>query len=302
MKALWRENMLQNGIWQGPIMDQHLHLDRTNSFLEAISDFTRMGGTGVMLVHKPRFSGSLPVDLDGYREAYSETIDMATEVRTRFKIDVGVVLGPHPVVWEKQIDGLGIEGSTELHMDAVSLALDFIEAGQANCLGEVGRPHYQVSKETWDSANDLLIDIMSMASSTDSSLQLHVEDNGAKTTEELSLLCGKSKFPIGRAIRHFAPANVSAEFTSGLPATVNVGTDSVEGLTSSAKEANAPWGMETDFLDDPKRPGAVLGPKTVPKRTQELCSSLLSNGWDEGEVEDLMFQIHDEWPKKLYLL
>jgi TatD-related deoxyribonuclease len=28
--------------------------------------------------------------------------------------------------------------------------------------------------------------------------------------------------------------------------------------------------METDYIDDPKRPGAVLGPKTIPKITKTL--------------------------------
>ena len=35
--------------------------------------------------------------------------------------------------------------------------------------------------------------------------------------------------------------------------------------------------LETDYMDDPKRPGAVLGPKTVPKRTRQL----LEAGLDE---------------------
>jgi TatD-related deoxyribonuclease len=58
--------------------------------------------------------------------------------------------------------------------------------------------------------------------------------------------------------------------------------------------------METDYLDDPRRPGAVLGPKTVPRRTRELCDSLLSDGWDEDEVTNLMTNIHVDWPKALY--
>jgi len=282
-------------------MDQHLHLDRGNRFLEAISDFTRVGGTAVMLVHKPRFTNSLPVDLDGYRSAYLETIDIANDVRAKFEIDVGVIIGPHPVAWEKQIEELGLEGSSELHIEAVGLALDLIEAGEANCLGEVGRPHYPVSSEIWDSANEILTEVMSMTSSTGHSLQLHVEENGSKTNEELKSLCTKSGLPVERAVRHFAPANVSDGFTSGLPATVNVGTGSIDGLVASVDDAIAPWGMETDYLDDPNRPGAVLGPKTVPKRTQELCSALLSNGWEADNVEELMFNIHEEWPNKLYL-
>jgi len=116
-------------VWKGPILDQHMHLDRENRFLKAISDFVQSGGTGIMLVHKPGFSGALPTDIDGYRFAYSETLGMANEVRDTHGVDVGVVLGPHPVAWEHQIEPLGLERSTELHIEAVGLALDHIEAG-----------------------------------------------------------------------------------------------------------------------------------------------------------------------------
>jgi TatD-related deoxyribonuclease len=58
--------------------------------------------------------------------------------------------------------------------------------------------------------------------------------------------------------------------------------------------------METDFLDDPRRPGAVLGPKTIPKRTQELCRALLEFGKTESEVSQIMMDIHSNWPTKLY--
>ena len=292
--------MLENGKWVGPIIDQHMHLDRTNLFLDAVADFSRSGGTGIMLVHKPSFSHSLPVDLEGYRRAYSNTISMADEVRTEFGLGVGVVLGPHPVAWEKQIPELGIEASSELHLEAVSLALEYIDSGHAHCLGEVGRPHYPVEEEIWGRANDLLLEILSMASSSRTSVQLHVEENDEKTYSELSQLCKTSGISSERAIRHFAPPNVSADFTHGLSATVNVGKGSIETIVETAREAASPWGMETDFLDDNRRPGAVLGPKTVPKRTQELCSSLLSEGWSENEVESLLTKVHSEWPESLY--
>ena len=299
-KELWREKMLEQGKWVGPIIDQHMHLDRENRFLEAVADFSSSGGTGIMLVHKPAFSKSLPIDVEGYRKAYSETISMAEEVRKEHGIEVGVVLGPHPVAWEKQISELGIESSSELHLEAVSLALEHIDSGDAHCLGEVGRPHYPVSEETWARANELLLEILSMASSARTSVQLHVEENNEHTYRELSQLCKSSGIITERVIRHYAPPNVSSDFTHGLSATVNVGKGSIEALVESARMTNSPWGMETDYLDDKRRPGAVLGPKTVPKRTQELCSSLLSSGWGEGEVESLMTKVHSEWPESLY--
>ncbi|MAS17089.1 MAG: hypothetical protein CMA36_01560 [Euryarchaeota archaeon] len=292
--------MLVDGKWIGPIFDQHLHLDRNNRFLDAVSDFSKSGGTAIMLVHKPEFSRSLPTDRQGYEKVYSETISMAEEIRRNFDLEVGVVLGPHPVTWENQIANLGLKKSTELHLEAVSLALEHIDSGTANCLGEVGRPHYPVAEEIWEEANEMLLEILSMASSAKTSVQLHVEDNDDVTCQELSQLCRSAGLPLDRAIRHYAPPNVSAEFTHGLSATVNVGKGSIATLTETANRAISPWGMETDFLDDKNRPGAVLGPKTVPKRTHELASSLLSSGWKESKVESLLQNIHSDWPESLY--
>jgi TatD-related deoxyribonuclease len=51
--------------------------------------------------------------------------------------------------------------------------------------------------------------------------------------------------------------------------------------------------METDYIDDPRRPGAVLGPKTVPKRTIELVEKSVLN-------EDQVYEIHKMIPEKTY--
>ena len=292
--------MLLDGRWTGPILDQHIHLDRSNRFLDAVAEFVGAGGTGIMLVHKPSFSSALPTDLDSYRAAYSETLEMAEEARAAFGIGVGVVLGPHPVAWEHQTEPLGLERATERHLEAVGRALDHIDAGDAVCLGEVGRPHYPGSDETWSAANDMLREVMAMAAGAGTSIQLHVEDNGEKTCRNLAALCDEAGLARDRAIRHYAPADVGTDFTHGLAATVSVGRGSVETLTETTANANAPWGMETDFLDDPRRPGAVLGPKTVPKRTQQLCAALLAADWDEDEVSGLMSSIHSDWPTQLY--
>ena len=288
-----------DGRWTGPVVDQHIHLDRSNRYLSAIEEFVRVGGTGIMLVHKPGFSGSLPIDREGYREVYSETISMAEEIREKFAISVGVVLGPHPVAWERQISELGMNRASELHLESVDLALELIEQGKAHCLGEVGRPHYQVSEETWIQANENLSQIMTEAAISKVPVQLHVEDAGSETYYEISRMAMRASLPLAQTVRHYASPDVSSNFTHGLACTVSVGRGSVEGLVSTYANASAPWGMETDFLDDPRRPGAVLGPKTIPKRTDELCSALLVEN-RVSDVENLLLKIHSEWPSKLY--
>jgi len=287
-----------DGRWTGPVVDQHIHLDRTNRYLSAIDEFVRVGGTGIMLVHKPNFR-NLPTNLTTYREVYSETISMAQEVRAKFSIDTGVVLGPHPVAWEHQIDSLGLKEATELHIGAVNLALDLIENGEAQCLGEVGRPHYPISQDRWVAANEILEEIMQSAAASQTPIQLHVEDRGAQTYSELSQMAVNAGLPLSQTIRHYAPADVSTDFTHGLSCTVSVGKDSVAKLLQTYTKTDAMWGMETDFLDDPRRPGAVLGPKTIPKRTNELCQSILNEN-DESVVEELLLNIHSNWPRELY--
>ena len=51
--------------------------------------------------------------------------------------------------------------------------------------------------------------------------------------------------------------------------------------------------METDYIDDKRRPGAVLGPKSVPKLTKKLL--------DENLMSEQQSQrIHVENPQNTY--
>jgi len=292
--------MLEDGFWHGEIMDQHIHLDRNNRYLDAINEFVKVGGTAINLVHKPDFN-NLPKKIKDYKKAYLNTINMANEVRNTFDIEVLVTLGPHPVSWEKQIKSMGYEKSTELHLEAVNLALEYISDGAAVCLGEVGRPHYPVNNQTWNRANELLLQIMENSAKEGVSIQLHVENNGKKTYSEIEELRKKSKMVKSKLIRHFAPPNLDSNFTNGISSTISVGKGSVEKIINTLEKSNSIWGMETDFLDDMNRPGAVLGPKTVPKRTQQLCRKMWELDYSDNEIIDLMKNIHSKWPKEIYL-
>ena len=284
---------------EGPILDQHMHLDRNNRFLDAVSEFVNSGGTAINLVHKPNFS-NLPLSISDYQSAYDNTIEMAREIREKFGIQVSVILGPHPVSWEKQIHTIGLQESTSLHLQAVKLAIQYISLGEAVCLGEVGRPHYPVDSQIWDAANDLLLEIMKLAAEEKISIQLHVEDDGEKTYSDLAKLCDKASLPRHLAIRHYAPANISSDFTHGLSVSVSVGKGSISKIVESLPNCNSYWGMETDFLDDKNRPGAVLGPKTIPKRTHQLTEKLRQSGYSVEQINEIIENIHFNWPQILY--
>jgi TatD-related deoxyribonuclease len=54
--------------------------------------------------------------------------------------------------------------------------------------------------------------------------------------------------------------------------------DRLERAAERAESDGVGFLMETDFVDDPDRPGAVLGPKTVPRRVGWLREA----GYDEA--------------------
>ena len=290
---------ISKGRWNGPIWDTHIHLDLEARGLSAAQDFANAGGTHICLVHKPTFSAGLPDSIESVDIAYRKTLDLADLVRRRIGLDVRVILGPHPVVWEKQIHTLGMEDSTQLHLDSVELALNYCAQGEAVALGEVGRPHYPVSEAIWSAANAQLETVMRMASQAGFPIQLHVEDNGAKTNEELAKICDRAGLSRRNAVHHYASANVSDTFTHELSSSVSMAKNSVSDLINTFSQCTATWTMETDYLDDPNRPGAVLGPKTVPKRTQQLVGELLQLS-TQNEVEDLLMHVHSIWPSRLY--
>ena len=282
---------IENGRWTGPIWDTHMHLDTNGRGVDAAQDFANAGGTHLCLVHKP----GMPGDIAAVRTDYEATLKMAESVRSQVGLDVRVILGPHPVIWEKQVHTLGMEDATDLHLDSCRLALDLIAEGKAVALGEVGRPHYPVADEIWDAANLQLREVMHMAAQANVPIQLHVEDNGAETNAELAAICSAAGLEKHTAVHHYAQADVSAAFTQGLSASVSMGKNSIETILETFQQSSATWTMATDFLDDPRRPGAVLGPKTVPKRTQALVEAL-----EVEQAVDLLHLVHRVWPGTLY--
>ena len=287
---------LSEGRWDGPILDNHFHLDKAGRYLDAALDFKRAGGTDLVLVHKPDFN-NLPIDETEIRRAYEETIEMAENTRSEHDLRVRVVLGPHPAAWMHQTAELGYEVAGELHISSVEIAIEFCNENLAVGVGEVGRPHWDVGEEVIEHADQLLAEILGMCKQANVPAQLHLDSNGEKTNKEISQICDIVGFPRFGAIHHHAEGDISKNFTHGLTSSVVVGRDAIKDIVNSIWQNEGGFLMETDYMDDPRRPGAVLGPKTVPKRTQQLATTLIGMGID---AEATLSAIHIDLPEALY--
>ena len=293
---------LINGKWTGPIIDNHFHLNRNGRYLSAAEDFRNAGGTGLILVHCPNFQ-TPPVTSGEHRETYHDTVLMAEQVREKVGINVRVVLGPHPAAFAHQFetwfdkDGeKGAQKAIENYNDSIDIALEFIHEGKAVAIGEVGRPHWKTSTEVFELSNQLLEETMNLSRKEKIPLQLHMEENGNQTYADLEAMAERVGLNPFNLVRHFAPADVSTKMVGKITPSVNLGKDGVKKLIETCNSSHHGFMLETDFMDDPRRPGAVLGPKTVPKRTQYLASVAEENGLNE----EIFFTMHQELPNKIY--
>ena len=186
----------------------------------------------------------------------------------------------------------GIERACENYRDSIDAALEFVQEGQAHAIGEVGRPHWDVSDEVWDLSNLLLEETMTLAAREGIPLQLHVEGELESTYRDLSVMASRANLPTHRLIRHYSPPQIDESITRGLTSSVLVGKGALDPLLASYENNKTGFMLETDYMDDPRRPGAVLGPKTVPKRTQQLIEA--------GMDEEMLWKCHVDVPNSLY--
>lgn len=289
---------MSNDTWNGPILDNHFHLNRDGRYIAAAKDFANSGGTDLVLVHCPSFS-NLPLSGQNYRESYADTIDMATNVREKLGLKVRVILGPHPaafarqcIEWKESDGERGVEKAKELYFDSIDIAIEFIEEGIAHGLGEIGRPHWEVSEEILSYCNEILESTLLTAAKKGISVQLHVESDENAPYEEIGLMADKVGLAREKMIRHFAPPDISDELTKGIVPSVILQKGCIETLVETLNDASNGFLLETDYMDDPRRPGAVMGPKTVPKRTQALFAL--------GVDEEILYRTHVDLANELY--
>lgn len=140
----------------------------------------------------------------------------------------------------------------------LDVAAEYVASGEALAL-KSGRPHYEVSDPVWEASNGVMRHAFSLGADHDCAVQLHTE--GGEEFSDVTQWAADAGMARHRVVKHYAAGRVAGPTPSVL-------ADKDELLR--AVEAGEPFMMETDFIDDPERPGAVLGPKTVPRRSAWL--------------------------------
>ena len=270
-----------------PILDNHMHLNPSGRCLDAVREFARAGGTHIVLVSLPPWSLGIEINApDDYRKVFDKVLKIARRAEEAEKVKVFVVLGVHPAELTKYYGRLGLERSVEIMKGGLEIAREYVVEGKAVGL-KSGRPHYEVEPKIWDESNDIMRYSFELAKDAGCAVQLHTESATEEGLSEIAGIARSAGLAPQKVIKHFSPPMVKICEKHGIFPSVLAGENAIETALSEGMR----FMMETDYIDDLKRPGSVLRPKTVPKRTKQLLDK-----WGE----DVFWRIHKENPEKVY--
>jgi len=272
-----------------PILDNHVHLEPFRGRnVDAVKDFERQGGTHIVISSLPY--GEAPAkSAEDFRKGFDLTISLKDRVNKETGVRAFATVGPYPAELMNLENIHGLEKAKEIMKDGMDIAAEYVRAGAALAIGEVGRPHFPVSEAEWRASNEILAYAMKLVKEIGCAIVLHTESATISSMKELAAMADKVGLDKNRVVKHYSPPLILPEENFGLMPSVLAGKDAVREALGKGDR----FLMETDFLDDPRRPGAVMAITTVPKRTRTFLKLGIM-------TEEQAFKIHVENPKKTY--
>ncbi len=263
-----------------PVTDDHIHIDPVNGRgIEAAKDFFRAGGTHIFLVSKPSWSlGVHPSSGQDYASVFDETLRVADLVRET-GIIVFPVLGVHPAEINRLAERMPLSDAVAVMMGGLDCAARYVQEGKAVGL-KSGRPHYEVPPEVLSASNHILEHALVLAAERGCALQIHAETGPCA---DIVGMAERAGVPVDRVVKHYGSPDTPLH-----PSLIA----KHEAIPQVVKEGRR-FTMESDYMDENSRPGAVIGPKSVPRYTTRLIGT--------GAItEEDCFRIHGETIERVY--
>ncbi|MDR3102405.1 MAG: TatD family hydrolase [Methanocalculaceae archaeon] len=263
-----------------PILDDHFHINhRTGVGATVVREFMRSGGTHIVLVSLPSWSHDIyPSKSEDFRPVFDELFKTAAVVRAE-GCGCYPLCGVHPTEIGKFCSRMSLANAEGLMCGALDVAAGYVAEGKAIGL-KSGRPHYPVEQEVWDASNRVLSHGLVLAKELGCALQIHAESGACGDVSDFAKAAGMDP---ARVVKHFATCETP------LHPSVTVREPFLAEWFAKKRE----FTLESDYMDDLSRPGAVNGPRSVPRRMQWMMK--------EGAVtaED-MWRVHSAVPEKIY--
>jgi len=250
-----------------PVVDHHCHLSPTGEGVAAARRFREAGGTHLFLTTQS-YGVEPPRTLEGYRAQFETTEALARQVHEQTGVGVFLVVAPYPIDVVSARAAIGAEEALGLQRSALDLAGEWVRQRRAVAIGEVGRAHFPVPAEDLSLIEEAFRHAFHVAHDVGCPIVVHSGDLDAAGFRELAARAREAGVPPGRVVKHFTRARVPPGETDGVVPSYLARRE----LVRQVKADPGPRFFETDFLDDPRRPGAVLDLATVPRRAVAMAA------------------------------
>ena len=271
-----------------PVYDNHIHMSPSGRNVDALREFQAAGGTGLTLVTLPYKEVQISKGGD-FARSYGVTYGLAEGGRECTDLEINIAVGPYPVLIIPLADAYGLERAEEMLMKGMDDAARDVAEGRAVAIGEIGRPHFPVSQEIWDASNRVLLHGMELARENDCPVIIHCESE-ADTDRSLAELADMAGLDRGLVVKHSSPPWVTDEETHGVMPSIPASKSNLKEALSKGTDR---FMIETDYIDDPEKPGAIMSVNTVPKKVAAWVAN--------GQVpEESIYRICRDIPDSLY--
>ena len=273
-----------------PILDDHAHLQPIGAGSEAVRQFEKAGGTHLIVSHAS--FGPRPIfTADDWKKDYGFTLGLCRKANEETGVKVNCVLGPYPGdLFDLQYNSnINVEKAFEIMKIGVDVAAELVSEQKAIGIGEVGRPHFPTDEQSIQMSNEILLLCMEKAKDLDCAVVIHSEHANGKNLDEFTAMAKSVGLKPERVVKHYCQT-LEDSWPRG---EISLSVLATEENVVSAIRQNLNFMMETDYLDDPSRPGAVLALPTVPKRMKRLS--------EKGMIDEKLWRkIHIEMPRRSY--
>lgn len=244
-----------------PVYDNHIHMSPSGRNVDALREFQAAGGTGLTLVTLPYKEVQISDGRD-FARSYEITYNLAGKARECTDLEINIAVGPYPVLIIPLAETYGLEKAEDMLMKGMDDAARDVAEGRAVAIGEIGRPHFPVSEEIWDASNRVLLHGMELARENDCPVIIHCESD-ENTDRSLAELADKAGLDRGLVVKHSSPPWVTEEETHGVMPSIPASKTNLKEAVSKGTDR---FMIETDYIDDPEKPGAIMSVNTVPKK------------------------------------
>ena len=271
-----------------PVYDNHIHMSPSGRNVDALREFQAAGGTGLTLVTLPYKEVQISCGED-FSRSYEITYRLADKARECTDLEINIAVGPYPVLIIPLAEAYGLERAEEMLMKGMEDAARDVSEGRAVAIGEIGRPHFPVPKDIWDASNRVLLHGMELARENDCPVIIHCESD-EDTDLSLAEMADRAGLDRGLVVKHSSPPWVTDEETHGVMPSIPASKTNLKEALSKGTDR---FMLETDYIDDPEKPGAIMSVNTVPKKIAAWVAN--------GQVsEESIYRICRDIPDSLY--